>query len=639
MKNLFLLLTSLLLVGTTAAEAAPPVKKAELKVLYVGGTPEFETMTAGDIPADVMEKSIGERMRSFEEFLRDYFTSVTVVRAEEYTQKMSDDYDVTVMDGLPAPVVPRFTDREKGIYLQEGYLDEDFDRPMLTIGYLSDKLGRRIGTKNDWYCLCLQSDAHSWRPEHPIFNGPFEVNLTVVDEPTPEPIYNFPHHFEGGRVPETMPMWKVQTYDYTSADNARIGLVSRPGGYEDSPEAEYISSGVCAKSPDAVAIGRHGNFFHWGFAASPADMTEQAKPVLANAIVYISQFAGQTPIARKYNDRAATRSYARDLKQFLSRQAYEQSVSAEAEYNTMMSENRVKAEQKQARGEKLDQMDQIALSFTPSAPPTFEEYIQRSGRGLYEKFGMDLDAYGRYFDDNYDYFYCDGSYDLTVDEDAKSLGIPNNDKRLLDEAIRLWESGRDPEKGRRILLRYTLMDLPTAEAWRAWYDTYSDRLFFTESGGWVFLINSREPGLNDYRAHEERMAARRMASGTTSDAEPVAVAAETVVMQDGSRMLNIRADIHPGYHIYDNVAPSDTFVPTAVEITLPAGYTATGALTRPSGKFYNQLGTTVYKDSAVFSQRFTGSGPGQATCKITYQCCDPNICFPPETKEITVMLN
>lgn len=75
-------------------------------------------------------------------------------------------------------------------------------------------------------------------------------------------------------------------------------MVSRPGGFEDSPEAEIISGGVSAKTWDAVAIGRHGNFLHWGFAALSDDMTDEARDVFANAVVYIAGFAGQTPVAR-----------------------------------------------------------------------------------------------------------------------------------------------------------------------------------------------------------------------------------------------------------------------------------------------------------------------------------------------------
>lgn len=542
----------LLLLQCLAVEAAKPVKKADLKILYVGGTSEF--FPYGDsIPSDVLKESVASRMKAFESFLKDYFTSVTVIHADEYVQSMSDDYDVTVMDGKPKSIVPRYQDKEKGIYLEAGYLTEDFDRPLLAIGDISDCVGRRIGTKNDWFCLCLYSDAVNWRTEHPIFHGPFDVKMTVVDKPTPE-AFRYPSNFEDEVVPETMPMWRVQVEGYEESEPMkRIGMVSRPEGYEDSPDAEYISSGVCAKYPSAVAIGRHGNFFHWGFAASPAYMTEEAKPVLANAIVYISKFAGQTPIARKYDDRIYVRWRGHDRKS-----------------------------------------------------PVKDPYVYRN--------------YGE------------------VDEDVKSLGIPNDDKRLLDAAIRLLENGQDTDKARRILTRYTLNDFATAEEWRAWYEKYKDKLFFTESGGWLFLVNTREPGVNDYSSFLERQVAKQIPAGETNDREPVAITADVTVMQDGSRMLNIKTVIHPGYHIYAKVAKGDPFIATKVEVTLPDGCTAVGELKRPQGSYYTSNGTTVYKDAVVFSQKFTGDAKGEVKCKVTYQCCDPTICFPPKTEECAMAL-
>lgn len=554
MKRISFLLL-LLLLADVAAEAAKPAKKSDLRILYVGGSSEFYTYSSlnNDIPSDVQEASVASRMKAFESFLNDYFTSVTVIRADDYVQAMSDDYDVTVMDGTPKPIVPRYVDEDKGIFLAEGYLTEDFDRPMLTIAEASDRMGRRIGTKNDWFCLCLFSDAVNWRAEHPIFHGPFDVKMTVVDKPTPE-AFQYPSNFEGDVVPATMPMWRVQAEDYEKGDRPkRIGMVSRSDGYEDSPDAEFISSGVCAKHPSAVAIGRHGNFFHWGFAASPANMTEEAKPVLANAIVYISKFAGQTPIARKYDDRVYARWRGRDREL-----------------------------------------------------PVKNPYV-------YYKYGE-------------------------VDEDVKSLGIPNDDKRLLDTAIRLLESGKDVDKARRILTRYTLNDFATAGEWRAWYEKYKNKLFFTEAGGWVFLVNSREPGVNDYSSFLERQAAKQVPAGETNDRKPVAITAGVTVAQDGSRVLNIKTVIHPGYHIYDKVAKGDPFIATKVEVTLPDGCMAVGELVRPQGSYYTSNGTTVYKDTVVFSQKFTGDAKGEVKCKVTYQCCDPTICFPPVEKELSVAL-
>jgi len=471
--------------------------------------------------------------------------------------------------------------------------------------------------------------------------------MTVADRPTPESFYQFPNYFEGGKTPAQLPMWRVQTHEYTenfedeelNALNLRrrIGLVSRPGGYDDSPEAEFISGGACAKSPDAVAIGRHGNYFHWGFAASPDELTEEAKPVLANAIVYISKFAGQTPIARKYNDRLATRSYITDRKYFISNEAYQQNVKSLESFNKHISEEKIKAEAKQARGEALNQSENMALSSRPQQIPTYESFLQNQVRGLYDRFGSDISAYHKYFDENWDYFYC-LNFNLDIDEDAKSLGIPNNDKRILEEAIKMLESGKDVERGKRILSRYTLVDFDTPAEWRSWYNKYKDLFFFTESGGWVFLINSREPGVNDYKAHQIRVAANRMVTEETNDHEPVAVAADVTVLQDGNRVLNVKIAIHPGYHIYNYVAKSDPYIETVVEVSLPQGYTAVGGMKAPAGAYYNQSGTTVYHDRVVFSQELTGSGTGEVTCKVRYQCCDPNICFPPEEKVFTIKL-
>ena len=252
--------------ASLATHVSAQVKKSKLRVLYVGGSADWNKEHFNDDIA--FQNNVKERMASFEKMLKTYFTSVTVVNADDYSQQMSNGYDVTVMDGTPKSIVPEFVDMAKQMYLKAGYFTPDFDQPVLTIGELGSTLGSRVGSKNDWYCLCLDADAHSWRKDHPIFKGPFPVKMTVVDKPTPAEAFHYAYDYDG-EMPKKLPMWKVQTKGYATDKGFRIGLVSRPWGYEDSPEAEYISSGVCQKSLNAVAIGRHANFFHWGFVASP----------------------------------------------------------------------------------------------------------------------------------------------------------------------------------------------------------------------------------------------------------------------------------------------------------------------------------------------------------------------------------
>lgn len=143
-------------------------------------------------------------------------------------------------------------------------------------------------------CLCLDNYAYNWNKSHPIFNGPFKVNLETEMYPTPESAVEYGEFYDYV-APKELEMFRVSKYSYKDPGhrNIRIGMVSRPWGYLDSPEAEVIPGGVSAKSIDAVAIGRHGNMFHWGFAAAPADMLPAAREILANAIVYTAKACTQ----------------------------------------------------------------------------------------------------------------------------------------------------------------------------------------------------------------------------------------------------------------------------------------------------------------------------------------------------------
>ena len=191
-KKLVALLFAILFCGSLSAG----IKKSDLKVLYVGGSPNVDIFTA-QVDSAVVAASVKERMASFEKFLKKYFKSVTVVNAADYTPELSNDYDVTVMDGRPPMLEPEVQEMDAAgeviAYKPAGYLPRDFDRPMLFIAEASYVLGARIGLKLDWYCLCLDADAHHIRTDHPIFQGPFPVKMTMVMKPTPEAGKSMPY--------------------------------------------------------------------------------------------------------------------------------------------------------------------------------------------------------------------------------------------------------------------------------------------------------------------------------------------------------------------------------------------------------------------------------------------------------------
>ena len=663
MKKILLTLIALCFVLGLSAQ-----KKQNVSVLYVYGSADLETAGVEVKPApEVLAASVAARTASFEKFLKKNFKTVKAVDAKDYHYSMSDNYDVTVIDGLPKPIAPGIyeTDPSGQRYLRyerPQYFPIDFDRPIVTIANFGEDLGRRSGTKNDWYCLCLEDKAHHWNATHPIFQGPMPVKFEAKMEPTPAPALEVAA-LMGETLPAETLMFQMQTVNYETQRDYRIGMVSRPGGYLDSPEAEVISSGKCAKSIDAVALGRHANWFTWGFSASPAYMTDAAKALFVNTIVYMKQFAGQHPIAHKFNDGVATRDHIGMYKNMMSRSAWESYNESNKDFNRLVDSLKAVIKDQRARGEEVDPNMAIYENFPAQKLITYREYLmqQDRGKGLYAVFGTDEKAYQEYYDKNYGWFWCpDDTYDLAIDDEARYLGIANNDIKMLDKCIAMLENN-DPEKdiAETLLKRYTLCRFATPAEWRNWFNTYHDKLFFTEGGGYKWLVNTFEnvPG-NDYNVYlqerEEAYMAQKLAAERggrpgrnaeplqlTDEKNPVYLHAEAVVNGRGNgdkKDIVIFQKIHPGYHTYAVVPADEVFVVTEVEITLPEGWQKEGPLYVPQASLLDASGTTVYRGAGEFRQTVVGQGAGEATVTVTYQCCNNNTCLIPETKTFTVKL-
>ena len=634
----FLLIAFLVCIGAKAQ-----VEKTNLRVLYVSGHSDIETMGIASYDTAAYDKSVVERAAAWEQYLNQYFTTVKAVRGADYNYRMSYDYDVTVIDGIPQPVEPRRNIIANGRYakiIYARYFPDNFDRPVITIAEAGETVGRRIGVKNDWYCLCLDAHAYGMKTDHPIFRGPYKVKLTMSGRPTPEGAKEYAP-LTGETLPETTPMWRVQKRGYMTDKGYKVGMVVRPWGYEDSPEAEWISGGESAKSYDAMAIGRHANWLHWGFAASPADMTDEAKPVFANAVVYISKFAGQHIIARKLNQNIPTRNRATEMKYRVGKEVYNGFVVSMEEYNVRMKHMADSLKKKEAAGEKLTDIDRqyIMMAEHPQPVPDYAQFVQQQAGSLYAKFGTDVAAYEKYYTENMPYFYAtlDG-YDLLLDEDAKSLGIANNDKRLLDRAVTMWEKGEDVEKARRLLCRYTLLRYDNPKEWRAWLKKYGKQLFFTESGGWLWLVNSQDPTTpgNDYsvlKANEADTSEMAEVREATSIDNPVQLAAVVETSGD-EKTLVVKMKIHPGYHIYAVVSDKDPYIANTYDISVSEGAALAGELQKPAGRLLNSTGTVVYEGEQIFRQKFRGGDNGTVKFTVNFQACDNHSCLMPMSKTI-----
>lgn len=617
------------------------LKKFPLRVLYVGGATNWEEEAYAN--AEERAKDVEARKKSFEGMLGAYFTAVKVIDEKDYTQDLSAHYDVTVMDGIPKALSERKMERDASgrvtNIIPAAYLTEDFDKPMVFIGSVGNPLGRSIGVKVDWYCLCLDAHAHNYRAEHAIFKGPFKVKLTEEMRPTPADAFHY-EYFLGKETPKTTKMWQVQTKGYITSPNFKVGLVARPWGFEDSPDAEFISSGVCQKTLDAVALGRHGNFFHWGFAASPEFLTKEAQIVLANSIAYTAKFDGKGIIARKYLDRRATKEYLKERKYYATKVAYEDNLKSSIAFDKKMLAIKETAEAKKAKGEKLDNMEAQSLQYTTPPEQSFADFLKRYQKDLFDKFGENEKAYAAYYDENYDYFYSeDASYIITIDDDVKSLGIPNTDHRLLEKCIQLLEANQDVDKANRILKRYTLLNYTTPDAWRTWYEKNKKKIFFTQTGGFYFMVdtNDKNEPANNYKSRQTQDYSA-IKPAETSHNEPVRVAAGFVELGGGKKEIVVKVNIHPGYHIYAHVAGNDPYTKTDLNLVLSKGIEAVGELQKPSFKYFNENGTTIYEDEIIFKQVVAVSAKGEAVVKFGYQCCDSQICFQPEEESLILKL-
>ena len=621
-------------------------KKTDLRILFVGGSSDFFTMGGVKVDSIEQKKSAEIRTASFGKLLKQYFKNVTLINAAEYTPTLSDSYDVTVFDGKPTPWRnKRYIYDEKGNIkdvIPPAYLPMDYSSPTLCIAEYSNELGLSLGIKNDWYCLCLDADAHTWVKDHPIFKGPYKVTLKPVLKPTPDGAKEYARMY-GEKLADSIPMWSVQNKGYSTVKTYRPGMVSRPEGYCDSPDAEIISGGVSIKSIDAVAMGRHANFFHWGFSAAPYDMTEEGKIVFINAVIYISKFKEQ-PVARKMNDRISTRHYVDAMKYLVTLEAWEANNKANREFNKNVLETQKRANEKLAKNEKLDEMENIYLNFKPEPEPTFSEYVKSRVPQLYHIFGNDAEEYTRYYEKNKPYFYGGGDmdYGVDIDEDVRTLGIANNDMRMLDKAITMLENGEDTLLAERVLQRYTLCRFDQPSEWRKWYETYKDKMFFSESGGWLWLINTQDksvPG-TDYSIiskNEENVNLPELTS-MTDNKNPVMASALINKLEEDSYEVVIRMKIHQGYHTYAQVSEQEPFIPTVVNIEIPSGYKKEGELKTPVFKKSGSAGTTIFEGDGIFRQKIRGKGNGEVKCTISYQCCDNTICFPPAEKIILLKI-
>ncbi|MDM3870966.1 hypothetical protein QSV34_06310 [Porticoccus sp. W117] len=482
MKKLWLLAAA---VVVTLLVACAPVSQSldePIRVLYVGQNPDtVEGYSYGGNRAD-NAKLIKTKAAEYMAFLNQHFDA-TLVYGEAYKPEMSANYDVTVFDALPMELDGKdMTDSERYGYASPHagwrWLPNDFNHATIFVAGPLTNMGPSLSLTMGTLCNCLDKTAFKFDESHPIFSSPNKVPLDYVETPYAGGVFNY---YSGRNLPKKIPMLRMEVDDPQGL-SLPPGLVTVPGT-GDSPDTEYISGGTCIKSVNAVAIARHGNFLQWGFRSSPVHMTEAAKLAFINAVHYIKPFKGAKRLVAK---KSAHRLAAMDAPYKLSDQGWAVQLENHNKANAVLQGqyDRVQA----GTGSEQDKM-MVKLLGKPKALDR-SRFVKSIPKSLQQEFGEDWNRYLAYYEANMGYLYASEGYQFAFDADAQQLGIANNNPAILDRSIALLEQGDQVELAQRVLARYTTQQFETPQQWRQWFDSNQDKLFFTEVGGYKFMVNT-----------------------------------------------------------------------------------------------------------------------------------------------------
>ena len=282
----------------------------------------------------------------------------------------------------------------------------------------------------------MKDAAHAESLEHEVFQKPFKVEPEFEYRKTP-PNYHRRHLGEG-KLPDKMKVWRVQDHSKVQGKIPN-SVVARAYGFTDSPDAEVLVKGLnTGKEYGAVGVGRHGNFLQWGYSLPPSKMTEAGRNFFLNCVCYIHKFDGKAPLIRSTSSH---RLNALRLAAIV---------------------NRISGDKKEF--------------FTRTFPPE-----------LWEKYGSHPDGLVQYYRENLEFTYRDKGY--RVDSELKSLGIDSNRSLdTLEQLIGLLQDDAHADTARRLLARYTNQSFESAEEWQSWFESNRDRIFFSDVGGYKFLV-------------------------------------------------------------------------------------------------------------------------------------------------------
>jgi hypothetical protein len=378
----------------------------------------------------------------------------------------------------------------------------------------------------------------------------------------------------------------------------------------------------------------------WGFAGSPEYMTDEANQVFVNTICYINKFDKKIPIVKKIQQ--ATREEIDEKIYRADEDLYKRSLIARKEGNERLKKMQDSIRAKKAAGVDIGRGNEMFLKMTlTNDVQSFEDYLKDwQGADLVKQFGTDTKLYVKYYRDNYEYFYPSGFQSVQLDEDAQKLGVSNRSLEILEKCISMLEKDENDALARRLLDRYTNEKFTIAKQWRAWYEKNKSKLFYTESGGFKFMVNTYDKPV--VKANPSAAVSKSKETAGPTLADPVSVTASLQYAEDKKHAdVIIEADILKGWHIYAYLPANSPYIQTETLLELPKGaksskdgWDSTAGIPYPGlADVFVYEGRVTFKVNVDMTNVKKGS---PIKCGLYYQTCNDKKCLQPQRKLIVL---
>lgn len=449
MKTLSLL-TITLLAAASIQSTATAKELAEMKVLYVGS----------------------ERTADFVEFLKPKVAKVETQKRAGFKAADAQRFDVVLLDWPQTGNREDFPPKASPFGARAAWR-----KPTVLLGSAGLNLAVAWQMKGGSGCTCMDPLAYDLR-QHEIFEAPFKINRgKMISIPTPEDF----------RAEIKEPEIKVLPLVNDHERKWKAGWCTYANDFASNPDVEFFSGGVNHKTPTAAGLWRQGNFLHFGFEQSPAEMNEQGRLLLLNSIAYISRFSEDRPIAITPSVFAVPvarprRTVARYLRNPDYKVEWIKDIMVLDLWNKVSPLGREKM---------AEWFDQNELFLHPEGTHRVVPLGQSSMKRLIQ---------------------------LEIDEDLVALGVPFDKPEFFDKALAdLRAGGTAANRARRLLDRYVPAGPKngSADQWNAWWRENKPYAFASDMGDYCWYIDplAKKRGIPTSELRGEKRADAEVTAG------------------------------------------------------------------------------------------------------------------------------